>query len=103
MKHLISALLVCAILASCSTTGGIYDKNDPSNSEFSPVRTLFVGVAVVGMVYGASQGRGGSYENPKWDYQQTNYQWVCRNAVNGQYLALEKCANQAKVDNWPNN
>ena len=104
MKKIISGLTAVAILAACSTTGGMYDKNDPNNNEFSPLRTLFVGVAVAGAVYGGSRsGGGGTYENPKWDYQQANNQWVCRNASNGQYLALEKCANQSKIDNWPNN
>lgn len=101
MKKMMSSLLVCTMLSACSTTGGMYDKNDPTNSEFSPLRSLFVGAAVLGLAYGASRGGGGGYENPKWDYQRANYQWVCRNASNGQYLALEKCANQPKVDNWP--
>ncbi len=101
-KTIANLLLVCVTLTACSTTGGMYDANDPKNNEFSPLRTLFVGAAVVGLVYGASQGGGGgSYENPKWDYQKANYQWVCRNATNGQYLALEKCANQPRIDNWP--
>ena len=102
MKKTIAILLICTLLSACSTTGGMYDKNDQKNSEFSLINTLFVGVAVVGLAYGASQGGGGgAYENPKWDYQRANFQWVCRNANNGQYLAQEKCANQAKIDNWP--
>ncbi len=84
----------------------MYDKNDPQNNEFSTLRTLFAGVAVVGMLYGASQGgrgaSGGSYENPKWDYQQANYQWVCRNAGNGQYLVRpEQFENAAPVRCYP--
>ncbi len=109
MKKTISTLLICTLLSACSTTGGMYDKNDPKNNEFSAVRTILTGVAVIGLIYGASQGGDGSrgggptgmYETPKWDYQPGNRQWVCRNANNGQYLVHEKCGNQLQVDNWP--
>jgi hypothetical protein len=103
MRNGVLALLVCFVLSSCSTSGGVYDRNDPNNSEFSPIRTLFVGAAVVGVVYGASRSGGGSYENPKWDYLQANRQWACRNANNGQFLTTDKCANKPMVDNWPEN
>jgi len=105
LKKIIVFLLIITLSASCSTTGGIYKASDPENSEFSPVRTLFVGVAILGVAAAAAQGGGGggTYENPKWDYLQANHQWACRNATNGQFMTLDKCSNQPKVDNWPNN
>jgi len=103
-RRFIATLLIFSILCGCSTNGGMYKKDDYQNNEFSVVNTLFAGLAVVGVVAAAmSGGGGGYYEDPKWDYIQSNGQWVCRNAVNGQFMSKDRCAYQPYIDNWPNN
>jgi hypothetical protein len=51
---------------------------------------------------GGGGGGGGSADDPEWDYLKANSEWVCRNAANGQFMNLDKCAYKTKVDNWPN-
>ena len=58
-KRFIAAILIFTILGGCSTTGGMYKKDDYQNNEFSVVNTLFVGLAVVGVVAAAMSGGGG--------------------------------------------
>ena len=111
LPKILSLVCIYALLSACSKGGGIYSKNDPENNEFSVVNTLLVGVAVVGAVAlvddcrrhkCASGGGGGYYEDPEWDYLKASGQWVCRNAVNGEFMDLDRCSNKVMVDNWPN-
>ncbi len=107
----LSLILMAVAFSACSKGGGIYDKNDPKNSDFSVVNTLLVGVAVVGAVaaveecrrHKCASGGGGVYlEDPEWDYLRASYQWVCRNAANGEFMDIDRCYGKAMVDNWPN-
>lgn len=106
LRKLVSLFLVCCFAVGCSTSGGMYNKDDYQNNQFSLGHTILGVLAVVGVVAaaaaGASSGGGYYYEDPRWDYIQSNGQWVCRNAVNGQFMYNEKCANELMVDNWPN-
>ncbi len=106
MKNILIGVLVLSQLAACSTKGGIYSSSDDKDNEFSLGRTLLLGAAAAIAVDAARNGGGGgggTYENPKWDYLQASRTWACRNAVNGQFLAAEKCAGKPAVDNWPDN
>jgi len=106
-RRLISTILVLTLLASCSTKGGWYKKNDPIHGEFSTVNSIgavFGAVVIAAGAAAASKGGGGSSSYADsgfaWDYQPGNNQWVCRNRANGQYAYKENCAGQPLVDNW---
>lgn len=104
MKKTVVSLVIAALLAGCSTAGGIYKAGDPQNGEFSPGRTILGVLAVVGAVAVArgGGGGGGSYDQGyAWDYQPGNGQWVCRNKSNGQYAYAYNCDGVPKVDYWP--
>lgn len=94
-----------SFLVGCSTSGGIYKPDDPTNGEFSVGRTLLGVVGVIGVVAAArnSGGGGGSYAESgyAWDYQPGNGQWVCRDKANGQYANRDNCNGLPIVDNWP--
>jgi hypothetical protein len=108
MNRAISLILIICFLTACSTTGGMYKKDDAENGEFSPGRTLLGVIGAVGLVLGAKElskngGGGSSYADTgyAWDYQPGNGQWACRNKANGQYAHREKCNGLPYVDNWP--
>jgi len=48
MKNLISLLILIAVLSACSTSGGVYKKDDPSNGEFSAKKTVLTVIGVIG-------------------------------------------------------
>jgi len=109
-RNIIAIICITSFVAACSKRGGIYNEKDPRNNQFSVVNTLLVGVAVVGAVAAMEDCRrhkcaggsgGGFYEDPEWDYLQASGQWVCRNAVNGEFMLIEKCYVKPMVDNWP--
>ncbi len=108
LRKLIALFLICCFASACSTNGGMYNKDDYQNNQFSVGHTILGVFAVVGVVAaaasGVNAGGGGGYyyEDPRWDYIQSSGQWVCRNATNGQFLYEESCANKPMVDNWPN-
>jgi len=107
LRKLIALCLICCYMTACSTAGGMYNKDDYRNSEFSLGHTVLGVLAVVGVVAAVAAGGGGGgggyvYEDPRWDYIQSSGQWVCRNATNGQFMYKESCANKPMVDNWPN-
>jgi hypothetical protein len=106
VRKAVAALLVASVLAGCSTTGGIYSKNDAQNSEFSAGRTALTILGILGAAAVARKGGGGGFngyaeEGYAWDYQPGNQQWVCRNRANGQYAYASNCAGLPMVDNWP--
>jgi len=109
IQNTIIIICICSFLTACSKGGGIYDKNDATNNEFSVVNTILVGVAVVGAVAAIDScrrhkcGGGGSinYDDPEWDYLQASGQWVCRNALNGEFMYIDRCYGKPMVDNWP--
>lgn len=107
MKKLISIILIISFLAGCSTTGGWYSKDDPSNNEFSIVNSALgvvgAAAAVVGIAAAANGGGGNSFAQSgyAWDYQPGNAQWVCRNKANGQYAYSSNCRGMPYIDNWP--
>lgn len=102
MKKLIAISLVAALLAGCSTAGGIYKRGDAENGEFSLGKTLLSVIAVAGAVAVVRKGGGGSYAESgyAWDYQPGNGQWVCRDKSNGRYAYKENCAGAPVVDHW---
>lgn len=103
MKMFTILLLVVSLITGCSSSGGIYKKDDPAHGEFSPGRTLLGIIAVAGAVALAKEKGGGGYTNQgyAWDYQPNNGQWVCRNKANGQYAYKESCDGILMVDHWP--
>jgi hypothetical protein len=102
MKKLALLLIIFSLLTGCSTSGGIYSKDDATHGEFSAGRTLLSIIAVAGAVALAKE-KGGGYAAPgyAWDYQPGNGQWVCRDGANGQYANNDNCAGLPMVDNWP--
>ena len=100
MKFL-CCLLLCIQLAGCSTSGGIYQKDDPTHGEFSPGRTALSILGVAAAV-AAAKGGGGGYQAQgyAWDYLPGNGQWACRNRANGEFANLEYCDGLPMVDNW---
>jgi hypothetical protein len=110
IRHLVIMICIASFVSACSKGGGMYDKNDPTNNQFSVVNTLLVGVAVVGAVaaveecrrHKCASGGGGYSDDPEWDYLQASGQWACRNAVNGQFMDDNRCYAKPMVDNWPN-
>jgi hypothetical protein len=106
VRKAILALLVGSVLAGCSTTGGIYSKDDAQNSEFSAGRTALTILGIIGAAAVARRGGGGGAsaygeEGYAWDYQPGNRQWVCRDKANGQYTYASNCAGVPMVDYWP--
>jgi hypothetical protein len=106
IRKLVLLFLVGSMFAGCSTTGGIYSKNDAQNSEFSAGRTALTILGILGAAAVARRGGGGGYnglaeEGYAWDYQPGNGQWVCRSKANGQYAYAYNCAGVPKVDYWP--
>jgi hypothetical protein len=105
LRRAVVVLLVGSMFAGCSTTGGIYSKNDAQNSEFSAGRTALTILGILGAAAVARRGGGGSTgyaeQGYAWDYQPGNGQWVCRNKANGQYAYAYNCADVPKVDCWP--
>jgi hypothetical protein len=105
LRKILSLFLVVSLLVGCSTSGGIYKKDDAANSEFSAGRTILTVVGVLAAIAAAKGGGGGgnSYVETgyAWDYQPGNLQWVCRDKSNGQYANLQNCNGLAKLDNWP--
>jgi hypothetical protein len=103
MKKVISTVTLALYLAGCSTSGGFYSKNDPSNSDFSVGNTLLSVIAVAGAVAVAKEGGGNGFAESgfAWDYQPGNGQWVCRDKSNGQYAYADNCYGLPYVDNWP--
>lgn len=59
MPKKVFILLLIAVQSACSTTGGIYDKDDAQNAEFSLGRTLLTVAAVAATVSVARRGGGG--------------------------------------------
>jgi hypothetical protein len=104
-KKLACTLLITFQLIGCSTSGGIYKKDDAKDGEFSVGRTALTILGVAAAVAAAKGGGGGGYQAQgyAWDYQPGNRQWVCRDKSNGQYARKENCAGIAVVDHWPNN
>ena len=111
LSKIMIILCLSSFASACSKGGGIYNSKDPQNNDFSVINTLLIGVAVVGAVAiiedcrqhkCARGGGGGYYEDPEWDYIQATGEWVCRNAVNGQFMEIDRCYGKAMVDNWPN-
>lgn len=102
MRRLTCALAILALLAGCSTAGGIYKSGDSENGEFSVGRTVLtvLGVLAVGAAARNGGGGGGAY-GYAWDYQPMNRQWVCRSRANGEYADQQNCAGLPMVDNWP--
>jgi hypothetical protein len=105
MKRAIATLVICGVLAGCSTAGGIYKKGDQENGEFSAGRTILtiLGVAAgVAAVRGAGGGGGSQAgQGYAWDYQPGNGQWACRDKSNGQYAYDYQCAGVPRFDYWP--
>ena len=104
MKKFALILIILSLFAGCSTSGGIYSKDDATHGEFSPGRTLLGIIAVAGAIAVAKEGRGGggyAASGYAWDYQPGDGQWVCRDKANGEYAFKENCAGLALVDNWP--
>src|SRR5262245_6190305 len=99
-QRAIAAILVCSLLAGCSTAGGMYKKDEPVNGEFSIGRTalgVLGGIAIIAGAAAAARGGGGAAAHSyAWDYQPGNGQWVCRDRANGQYSYEANCANQVK-------
>ena len=103
-KKYISIIFGIFLISSCSTNQGWYDKNDPSNNEFSVVNTVLSVGAAAAVVIGAHEladnknnfAGGDSYA---WDYQPGNNSWVCRNRRNGQYSYNYNCSGP-KIDHW---
>ena len=104
MKKFALLLIIFSLLIGCSTSGGIYSKDDATHGEFSPGRTFLGILAVAGAVAVAKESQGGGgyvASGYAWDYQPGNGQWVCRDKANGQYALKENCAGLPFVDNWP--
>ena len=71
MKTILNLLLVAALLNACSTAGGMYDKDDPANNQFSAWKTIGLPFAVVGLaVVGAAAGYAAA-ENARPTYVYT--------------------------------
>ncbi len=90
----------------CSTSGGMYKKDDPENGEFSLIKTIATTAAVVGaaaILANAAKGGGGGGGGPQYarDFQPGNNQWVCRNKSNGEYADESHCGGLSYVDGWP--
>jgi hypothetical protein len=94
-------ILIVFQLVGCSTSGGIYKKDDPKHGEFSLGRTALT-ILGVAATAAAARGSGGGYQAQEyaWDYLPGSGQWACRNKANGQFANLENCNGLAKVDNW---
>ena len=104
MKKFALLLLIFSLVSGCSSSGGIYKKDDATHGEFSPGRTLLSVLAVAGAVAVAKNGGGGggyAASAYAWDYQPGNGQWVCRDKANGQYAIKDNCAGVPMVDYWP--
>jgi hypothetical protein len=103
VRKAILAILVGSLAAGCSTTGGMYSKEDAQNNEFSAGRTALTILGIIGAAAMARRGGGSGYseEGYAWDYQPGNAQWVCRSKANGQYAYAYNCAGVPKVDYWP--
>jgi hypothetical protein len=105
MKNAICAVLACAVLAGCSTSGGMYRDGERDNGRFSPGRTFLtiLGVAAGVAAVRKSGGGGGGFaeQGYAWDWQPGNGHWVCRNKANGEYAPEYQCAGVPKLDYWP--
>jgi hypothetical protein len=102
MKRALVCLLVFIHLLGCSTSGGIYKKDDPQHGEFSLGRTALTILGVAAAAAAVKGGGGGGYQEQgyAWDYLPGSNQWACRNKANGQFANLENCDGLAKIDNW---
>lgn len=102
-RLIICLLVSVSLLGGCSTTGGMYKKDDPQNGEFSIVNTIVTTAAVVGaiLLLANSDGGGGGGVTYARDYQPGNNQWVCRNKANGEYADAAHCEGLPFVDAWP--
>ena len=116
MRRLIIFALISALVVGCSTTGGIYSKDDPNNSEFSAGNTILsvlAAVAVAAVARGGGGGGGGnSYSNAAavdsewaWDqFYNEHYQlvWACRGIQTGQFADQWRCQYKSMNDlTWP--
>ncbi len=103
IKRLVCCLLIAFQIVGCSTSGGIYKKDDPTHGEFSLGRTALTVLGVAAAAAAArGGGGGGGYQEQgyAWDYLPGNRQWACRNKANGQFAKLENCDGLPKVDHW---
>jgi hypothetical protein len=100
-KRLACSLLIIFQFIGCSTSGGIYKKDDAKDGEFSAGRTALTILGVAAAI-AAAKGGGGGYQEQgyAWDYLPGSGQWACRNKANGQFAKLENCNGLPKVDNW---
>lgn len=105
-KTFVCSLLITFQLIGCSTSGGIYKKDDTVHGDFSLGRTtltiLGAAAAAAAVAAAARGGGGGGYQEQgyAWDYLPGSGQWACRNKANGQFAKLENCDGLPRVDHW---
>jgi len=104
----IAAATLVAHLFGCSTSGGMYNKNERENSEFSPLRTAVTVLGVVAVAAAAAKGGGGggyAESGSDWDQFYNQYGqlvWACRDIQSGRFTEKSNCAGKLQVDNrWP--
>ncbi len=103
VKKIIALLIVISLLSACSTTGGIYKKDDEQNGKFSFGRTLLTAATVIATAALVSKTGVGNWDGSDyaWDYFPGNEQWACRNKGNGEFADLDNCSYKQQIDNWP--
>ncbi len=116
MRKIFGTVLLATALSACSTTGGVYDRDDAKNDQFSVGNTLLGILAIAGAVAIASTGGAGGgagYSNSfgpvdydwAWDeFYGEHYRlvWACRGKQTGQFAELEKCTYKPRIDTtWP--
>jgi hypothetical protein len=115
MKKIICYFILSFAIVGCSTTGGLYSKDDPANNEFSVGNTILGilgAVATVGLA-ASGGGSGGGYGNSytpvdydwAWDQFYNQYgqlTWACRGKQTGQFAYNSSCAYKTVNDlTWP--
>jgi hypothetical protein len=107
----LATALIVSVSLGCSTSGGIYSENDSEHGEFSFLRTILTGAALLGVAAAISKGGGGGGgyqpEDYEWDWDQFYNQyrtlvWACRGIQTGQFAEPYRCSGRYQTDSrWP--